>query len=81
MGGYLIAFYQVICNLIYKFPYQVLLFSSQSRTEDNREVGEPLVEITSSKSNAAPATVIGEIRLTTVKVLCFRGKEMSQVCV
>jgi hypothetical protein len=81
MGGYLIAFYQVICNLIYKFPYQVLLFSSQLRTEDNREVGEPLVEITSSKSNAAPATVIGEIRLTTVKVLYIHGKGMNQVCV
>jgi hypothetical protein len=77
MGGYLIAFYQVICNLIYKFPYQV----SQLRTEDNREVGEPLVEITSSKSNAAPATVIGEIRLTTVKVLYIHGKGMNQVCV
>jgi len=81
MGGYLIAFYQVICNLIYKFPYQVLLFSSQSKIEDNREVGEPLVYITSSESNAAPATVIGEIRLTTVKVLCIHGKGMNQVCV
>ena len=42
------------------------LLTSISLSEDNREVGEPLVYISGGKSSAAPATVIGEIYLSTV---------------
>ena len=51
--------------------------------EDNREVGALAVSglhlQSAGQPNAAPATVIGEVRLTTVETTGLRGKEMNQV--